>query len=270
MSEVRNREEMIRGLMSHQVKQRNMIYRHTVGIITLEEDIPCPPGTPGSPATFAHPVCYEVVRGTNMLDTDNPAGLQAFLDAGRALVERGACSIAGNCGLMIVYQDQLAAALPVPVFLSSLIQLPSIARMYSPASAIGIIASSDKSLSAEHIHMASPEKRINTVVTSMEGKKHFAAAVSGPGAELDFEGVKSELIEVGQKLVSENPDVKAILLECVDLPPYAAALQAAVGLPVFDMTTLIRYAYSALVREPFGGAVLAATHDERKAMSSYS
>jgi hypothetical protein len=241
--------------MSRQTVEPHISYGRALGIITLEENIPCPPGTPGNPATFSHPVYYAVVRGTNLLDTNNPAGLQSFIDAGLALVEMGVCAIAGNCGLMIVYQDQLSAVLPVPVFLSSLLQLPAIARMYGPKAEIGIIASNSKSLNAEHLRMASSDVLLRTVVTSMEGKTHFTAAVSGLCDELDFEQVKSEVVAVAKELVSQNPDVKAILLECVDLPPYAAAVQDAVGLPVFDMITLIGHAYSALARKPFSNPI---------------
>ena len=58
---------------------------------------------------------------------------------------------------------------------------------------------------------------------------------------------------MSQALVSEHPEVRALLFECVDLPPYAHAVQEAVGLPVFDMTTLISHFHSALVRHPFAG-----------------
>ena len=61
------------------------------------------------------------------------------------------------------------------------------------------------------------------------------------------------MVEVAQALVREHPEVKALLFECVDLPPYAHAVQEAVGLPVFDITTLIGHFRSALVRYPFTG-----------------
>jgi Asp/Glu/hydantoin racemase len=61
------------------------------------------------------------------------------------------------------------------------------------------------------------------------------------------------VVEVARLLVQQHPLVKAIVLECVDLPPYAHAVQEAVGLPVFDMTTLIGHVHSALVRSPFVG-----------------
>lgn len=221
-----------------------------IGIITLEENIPCPPGTPGNPATFAHPVCYEVVRGIGMLEPNNPAGLQSFLAAGRRLIDQGVCAIAGNCGLMIVYQDQLAAALPVPVLLSSLLQLPFMARMYGSESAVGIIASSSRSLRDEHLRIASHGTPMRTVVASMEGRRHFCEAVSEHGV-LNFDEVQAEVIQVVLELVTENPHVRSILFECVDLPPYANAVQEAVGLPVFDITTLIGHVHSTLVRKPF-------------------
>lgn len=239
--------------MIYKVRTLQMSYGRPIGIITLEENIPCPPGTPGNPTTFSHPVCYEIVRGMSVLDTSNPAGLESVIAAGRVLVERGACAIAGNCGRMIVYQDQLAAALPVPVFLSSLMQLPFIARMYGPESTVGIIASSSNSLKDEHLRAASAGTRLRTVVTSMDGKKHFCDAVNSQNGELNFEEVQAEVIEVAQELVKKHPDLKAIVFECVDLPPYANAVQEAVSLPVFDITTLIGHAYSALVRKPFSG-----------------
>jgi hypothetical protein len=236
--------------MISQAQDSQSSHERPIGIITLDENIPCPPGTPGNPSTFAHSVCYEIVRGSGVLEPDNPAGLQAFLAAGRSLVEKGVCAITGNCGLMIVYQEQLAAALPVPVFLSSLLQLPFIARMYGPQSAVGIIASSCRSLKAEHLRIASQGAPMRTVVADMEGKPHFFAAVSDHG-KLDFNEVQSEVIAVAIELATQNQDLKAILFECVDLPPYATAVQKAVGLPVFDITTLIGYVYSALVRSPF-------------------
>ena len=60
-------------------------------------------------------------------------------------------------------------------------------------------------------------------------------------------------MQVTQGLVQENDGVRVILFECTDLPPYAAAVQEAVGLPVFDFSTLVNYVFSALVRRRFDG-----------------
>ena len=87
----------------------------------------------------------------------------------------------------------------------------------------------------------------------MEGRPYFRAAVGAQTGVLDFDKVEAELVDVALGLVADHPNVGAILLECVDLPPYAHAVQEAVGLPVFDITTLIGLALGAVIRRPFAG-----------------
>jgi hypothetical protein len=67
--------------------------------------------------------------------------------------------------------------------------------------------------------------------------------------------VEAETVQVTKNLIDKNDNIKAILFECTDLPPYAAAVQEATGLPVFDFTTLINYVFSGLVRTRFDGFV---------------
>jgi hypothetical protein len=241
--------------MIYRARERQMSYGRPIGIIVLEERIPCPPGTPGNPTTFPYPVCYEAARGVSTagLRQAAPAGLASFIAAGECLVARGAWAVAGNCGLMIVHQEALARALPVPVLLSSLLQVPLIARMLGPQAAIGVIVSGANSLNAMHLQLANAGCNARIVVASMEGKPHFSRAVRDEGGELDFEGVTAEAVDVARTLVAHHPEVRALLFECVDLPPYAHAVQEAVGLPVFDITTLIDHFHAALVRMPFRG-----------------
>jgi hypothetical protein len=198
---------------------------------------------------------YEVVRGVAAADLRRapPAGREEFVAAGRRLVERGAWAVAGNCGLMIVHQSALAAALPVPVLLSSLLQVPLIARMLAPEAAIGLVVSGAHSLNAEHLRLAQAGSNARLVVASMEGRPHFTAAVRDESGELDFEAVTAEVVAVTRELTARHPDVRALLFECVDLPPYAHWVQEAVGLPVFDIITLIDHCRAALARPPYRG-----------------
>jgi len=237
-------------------RDRQLGYGRPIGIMVLEERIPCPPGTPGNPTTFSFPVCYEIARGVSadsLTDASHPGGLRSLVAAGRSLIERGACAVAGACGLMIVHQQPLARALGVPVFTSSLLQLPLIAQMLGADAAVGVICSSEARLGAEHLRLATAGAEVSIALASMEGQPHFRAAVCDQSGALDFERVQAEVVEVARTLVSRNRKVGAILFECVDLPPYASAVQQAVGLPVFDITTLIGHAFSALVRRPFDG-----------------
>jgi hypothetical protein len=241
--------------MIYRVREPQTSYGRPIGIIVLEERIPCPPGTPGNPTTFSFPVCYEVARGvsTAALRQAEPQGIESFLAAGARLVERGAWAIAGNCGLMLVHQEAMARALPVPVLMSSLLQVPLVARLIAPDAAIGILVSGAHSLHEQHLRLARAGGDARIVLASMQGKPYFTAAVCEERGELDAERVSAEVVQVAEALVSEHPEVKALLFECVDLPPYAHVVQQAVGLPVFDMTTLIGHFQSALVRRPFIG-----------------
>lgn len=54
-------------------------------------------------------------------------------------------------------------------------------------------------------------------------------------------------------MVNQYGDVGAIVFECTNMAPYAHAVQAAVGLPIFDIQTLIRTMYDALHQPVYEG-----------------
>jgi Asp/Glu/hydantoin racemase len=237
----------------YRVRERQMSYGRPLGIVTLDEKIPCPPGTPGNPTTFSHPVIYEVVKGADiesLIGLNDPDSAPAFLEAAQALADKGVAAIAGNCGLMIVHQAALAKAVPVPVLMSSLLQIPIVAAMLGPRAKVGIMASSRRNLKADHLALAGAAD-IPVAIATMDGQPHFRAAMSE--GVVDFDKVEAEVAEVARDLVACNPDIGAIVFECVDLPPYAHAVQEATGLPVYDITTLINHTLGALVRRRFTG-----------------
>jgi len=239
----------------YRARERQLGYGRPIGILALEENIPCPPGTPGNPTTFSHPVIYEVVKGvdiSSLANLNEPDSAGAFLEAAQILADKGVSAIAGNCGLMIVHQAALRRAMPVPVMMSSLLLLPLIARLIGPDAKVGVVASSTKGLKNGHLALAGAAETPIALAT-MDGRPYFRAAIGSQTGELDFEKVEAEVVDTVRGLVAENPDIRAILLECVDMPPYAHAVQAALDLPVFDITILIEFAASAIVRRPFGG-----------------
>ena len=120
-----------------------------------------------------------------------------------------------------------------------------------PRKRIGIMASSRRNLKAEHLVLAGAAD-IPVALATMDGFPNFRAGMSGTG-DLDTDKVEVEVAEVARNLVAEHPDIGAIVFECVDLPPYAYAVQQATGLPVYDITTLINHTLGALVRHRFTG-----------------
>ncbi|MEE4606643.1 MAG: aspartate/glutamate racemase family protein [Desulfobacteraceae bacterium] len=242
--------------MIYKANKGQTSYGEPIGIILMESYMPFPPGCPGNASTFSFPVRYEVVRGANMerlVYQGDPDLLQPFVDAGWKLVEEGVKAITGNCGFMVLYHDFMAKEFPVPVFMSSLLQLPFISRLLKPGEKVGIVTANGKTLTEKHLEIATNGIDIPVAVAGLEDQPCFYDTIHAEKGTLDFDKVEQEVVQVTQGLVQENDGVRAILFECTDLPPYAAAVQEAVGLPVFDFSTLVNYVFSALVRRRFDG-----------------
>ena len=68
----------------------------------------------------------------------------------------------------------------------------------------------------------------------------------GDELELDVEATREEHVRVARRLVGEHPDLGAMVLECTNMPPYAADIQRETGLPVFDIVSLVTMVHGAL------------------------
>jgi hypothetical protein len=96
----------------------------------------------------------------------------------------------------------------------------------------------------------------NAVIAGMEGRPAFWSAIMDENGELDSDAIEQELIAVARGLIEKHPDIGALLLECSEFPAYSAAVQAAVGKPVFDFMTMLKYVFSSLTQRPYVGTVL--------------
>jgi hypothetical protein len=65
-------------------------------------------------------------------------------------------------------------------------------------------------------------------------------------SEADFAVLEREMVEAARALVARHPDVGAIVFECTNMPPFAAAVRKATGLPVFDMVNMLRWFIGAI------------------------
>lgn len=90
-------------------------------------------------------------------------------------------------------------------------------------------------------------------IKGLENKENLAKAIIEEVGVPDSDKVEREVVSSVREVIQEEPKVRAILLECICLPPYGAAVQEAVNLPVFDFVTMINYVYSAVVKKDFMG-----------------
>jgi Asp/Glu/hydantoin racemase len=101
-------------------------------------------------------------------------------------------------------------------------------------------------LGPEHLAAAGIAPDAPLAVVGLEGEKEFTRVLLGDELELDVDLAREEHVRVARRLVSEHPDIGAIVLECTNMPPYAADIQRATGRPVFDITTLVHMVHRAL------------------------
>lgn len=59
------------------------------------------------------------------------------------------------------------------------------------------------------------------------------------------------MVTAAKALVAANPGLKAIVLECTNMPPFAHAVAKATGLRVWDIITLGKWLYNAAVKEDY-------------------
>lgn len=227
-----------------------------IGILILDAAYPCIPGNVGNATTYDFPVRYKEVRGASierLLNERDPKLLEPFIEGARELEAEGVRAITGACGFMALFQRQVAAAVDVPVFLSSLLQVPFIYQTLKPGQKIGVITANATCLTDEHYANVGISKDIPLVVYGMEEKDEFRTSVLEEKGTLDSALVEEEVTDVANRMVLEHPEVAAIVLECSDLPPYAYAVHKATGRPVFDFITMIKYVHSALVPNVYEG-----------------
>jgi len=246
--------------MIYKANKGQVSYGEAIGILLLKSFIPFPPGDVGNATTFPFPVRYKVVKGASverMIDKADPTLIRPFIDAGWALVKEGVKAITGDCGFMILFQDELAKEFPVPVFMSSLLQLPFMFSMLSSKDKVGIVCANSNSLTGSYLKLAGlTETELERVcIAGMQHEEEFCKTIFEENGILDFNKIEQEAVHVCDNLVRGDNNIKVLLLECSDLPQYAAAIQKAVNMPVFDFTTMINYVFSALVRKRFDGFI---------------
>ena len=230
------------------------VYGAPLGILMLEAAFPRITGDMGNAATWPFPVLYRVVKGASpeRVVLQGAAGLLPdFLDAAAELVAQGAEAITTNCGFLALFQQELAAHVRVPVATSSLIQVPWVQATLPPGKRVGVITVSRGSLTPRHLAAAGVPLDIPCVGTE-GGREFFRVLIKAEAQDMDVALAARDILDAGRELVAAHPEVGAIVLECTNMPPYAHALREVLGLPVFDIYSLVTWLHAGLRPRDFG------------------
>ena len=223
------------------------IYGASVGILMLEARFPRILGDMGNAGSWDFPVMYRVVRDASpdrVVRKRAEGLLDAFIDAARSLEADGVDGITTNCGFLALFQEELAEAVGVPVLTSSLMQVRAVNALLPRGKRAGVLTISGSTLTSAHLEKAGvPE---GTPIGTTEGGAHFTQAILGDAFELDLDLAERDNVEAALAMRAAHPDMGALVLECTNMTPYAAAIRAATGLPVFSMVSFVNWFQSGL------------------------
>ncbi len=233
-------------------------YGVPIGILMLDCNVPFVPGDVGNATSYPFPVQYLVVPGaTTRAVMDGGAELgEAFVACARHLVGQGVKAITGDCGFMAMYQEIVQRAVDVPVFMSSLLQLPLVLSLVHPSRKVAMLTASDEAVRPELFTAVGVDRamRERIVVCGAQRKPYFNEVFLGELGELDLARMTQEMAAFATEIATGDPTIGALLLECSDLPPYAHAMHAATGLPVFDWISFVRFVHDAVNPRRYDGS----------------
>ncbi|MEA2738394.1 MAG: hypothetical protein QOH05_1701, partial [Acetobacteraceae bacterium] len=85
-----------------------------------------------------------------------------------------------------------------------------------------------------------------------DGDEFFRVLILGEKQDMDVAAAARDVLGAGRRLMAAHPDIGAIVLECTNMPPYAHALREALGVPVYDIYSLITWLHAGIRPRDFG------------------
>lgn len=254
------------GINHIRTRKNHTCYGMGIGIMVLDDAYPGFPGDVRNASAFPYPVQYEIAEGvdnhTLVWAEDKTPCREPILRAARKLERMGCRAIAAECGYFAYFQKDVAGYVDVPVFMSSLLQVPFIQQVVGPKKTVAIICAQKRFLTEAHLQNAGIDLNSNFIIAGAQdeyGCPEFDNLWDHEKRpeipEAYYDKSETDMIRVSKKVIQQHPKVGAIMLECTGMQPFARAVQREVDLPVFSWGTLLDYAYSATVHRDYYGHV---------------
>lgn len=255
-----------RGIRAIAARGRHVAYGMGLGIMLLDDVYPGFPGDVRNASAYPFPIQYDIVEGVDIqrlvFHKDKSPCLEPILAAARRLERMGCRAIAAECGYFAYFQREVAEAVGVPVFMSSLLQVPLAQQLLGADALVGIVCGTRGNLTSAHLKAVGidPDSRI-AVAGAMDDyacpqfDNLWNATVRADVPAADYERSEADLVALCQDFKRKHPGMRALVFECTGFQPFARAVQRAVDLPIFSWSTLLDYAYSVVVHRDFYGHV---------------
>lgn len=254
------------GITRIKAKANNKSHGMGLGVILFDDEPPAFPGDVRNPSAFPYPIQYEIAEGVNnetlVFGLDIELCRKAVMKAAKKLEKMGCRAIVGECGYFSLFQKDITPIVNVPVFMSSLLQVPLIQHIIGPNKTVAIAVALKWCFTDAHLINVGIDPTSNIKIFGVEDEYDcpefsnlwdHSKRPDIPTA--DYEKAERDFVSACKDFVENNPDVGALMLECSGLPTFGRAIQRETDLPVFDWSTLMDYAYSVVAHRDFYGHV---------------
>ena len=216
------------------------------GVLMLDTQFPRWKGDIGCPDGWPVELRYqkvkgmfpkEIVRSSETLQQHDV--LPLFVKAAEDLMTQGVSGITTSCGFLVLLQNELQSRLPVPVITSSLLLLP---QLLAENAAVGVLTMDEHALGDAHflaagvLHKDLPRLRIQGVSREEE----FASAIMENRLHMNFDTAQRSVVSAAVSLQKKSPELRHVVLECTNMPPYAKAIEAATGWQLHSLHQLLK------------------------------
>lgn len=254
------------GINQIGIRQRGLCSGMGLGIMVMDQQYPGFPGDVRNASAFPFPVQFEIIEGLEidrlLYGEDIDQYIPVILNAARKLERIGCRAVAAECGFFSYYQKIVADELEIPVFMSSLLQVPLIQQTISSRKNVGILCANKDRLSDDHLRHSGIEigstyfvEGIHDHVECVEFKNLWGMPDHPCQGQASFNKAEKEILAVTTGMTQRHPEMGALMLECTGWSPFARAIQQVIDMPVFSWGTLLDYAHLVVNNREYYGHV---------------
>ena len=212
-----------------------------ISLIQLDTSFPRIPGDIGAAETWSCGLDVRRIPDLSVAQVINAAPGDTDISAAEEAVKTASGDlVATSCGFLCYWQDRLAATCRAPFISSALLDLPRLTQVF-PGDELAILTFDNEVLAAPAF--AAALGGFAGPVLGLPPRAHLRQVIAGDLPHLDPALAEAELIDLVAGLVRDRAaagsPLRALLLECTNLPPYKQALKARFDLQIFDILTLI-------------------------------
>ena len=259
-------QERDRNINLINTRKNNLVYGGGLGIMLLDDIYPGFPGDVRNPSAYPFPIQYDIVENIDIkmlvYDEDKSPCREPILKAAKRLERLGCRAIAAECGYFAYFQKDVVNEVSIPVFMSSLLQVPLMQQIIPPNKKVGIFCYEGHCMTDEHLVNAGITPGGRYIVggaADQYGCEEFANLwnyrVRADKPLAYYDKAEKEIVAGVTAFVEDNPDIGGILLECTGMQPFGRAVQRKVEMPLCDWGTLLDYAYAIVNHRDYYGHV---------------